>query len=145
MNFHKDQTPHSGDPAGAPSPWHPSQHWKFDLLWLDLFSTGNRTHPMQCKQCCARGSRKVFNSSLKKKKNFSWKCRKSEWKWKLLSCVQFFVTVVHGILQARILEWVAFPFSRGSSQSRDRTQVSHIAGGFFKSWATRKIQEYWSG
>ena len=38
---------------------------------------------------------------------------------------------VHGILQARILEWVAFPFSRGSSQLRDRTQVSCIAGGFF--------------
>ena len=37
--------------------------------------------------------------------------------------------IVHGILQARILEWVAFPFSRGSSQPRDRTQVSHIAGG----------------
>ena len=39
----------------------------------------------------------------------------------------------HGILQARILEWVAFPFSRGSSQPRDQTQVSHIAGGFFTS------------
>ena len=39
----------------------------------------------------------------------------------------------HGILQARILEWVAVPFSRGSSQPRDRTQVSHIAGGFFTS------------
>ena len=37
---------------------------------------------------------------------------------------------VHGILQARILEWVAFPFSRGSSQPRDRIQVSRIAGGF---------------
>ena len=46
---------------------------------------------------------------------------------------------VHGILQARILQWVAFPFSRGSSQLRDRTQVSRIAGGFFTSWATR----YW--
>ena len=33
---------------------------------------------------------------------------------------------VHGILQARILEWVAFPFLRGSSQPRDQTQVSHI-------------------
>ena len=39
--------------------------------------------------------------------------------------------IVHGILQARILEWVAFPFSRGSSQPRDETQVSRIAGGFF--------------
>ena len=43
---------------------------------------------------------------------------------------------VHGILQARILEWVAFPFSRGSSQLRDRTQVSRIAGRFFTCWAT---------
>ena len=40
---------------------------------------------------------------------------------------------VHGILQTRILEWGAFPFSRGSSQPRDRTQVSHPAGGFFTS------------
>ena len=46
---------------------------------------------------------------------------------------------VHGILQARILEWVAFPFSRGSSQPRDRTQVSCIAGGFFTSWAIREL------
>ena len=37
----------------------------------------------------------------------------------------------HGILQARMLEWVAFPISRGSSQPRDKTQVSHIAGEFF--------------
>ena len=50
---------------------------------------------------------------------------------------------VHGILQSRILEWVA-TFSRGSSQPRDRIQVSGIAGGFFTSWATRKAQEYWS-
>ena len=46
--------------------------------------------------------------------------------------------MVHGILQARILEWVAFPFSRGSSQPRDQTQVSPIVGGFFTSWATRE-------
>jgi len=43
-----------------------------------------------------------------------------------------------GILQARILEWVAFPFSRGSFQLRDQTQVSCIAGGLFTSWATRE-------
>ena len=45
---------------------------------------------------------------------------------------------VHGILQARILEWVAFPFSRGSFQPGDLTQVSLISGGFFTSWATRE-------
>ena len=49
-----------------------------------------------------------------------------------------------GILQARVLEWIAMPSSRGSSQPRDQTQVSHIAGGFFTTWATRKTQEYWS-
>ena len=43
---------------------------------------------------------------------------------------------VHGILQARNLEWIAFPFSRGSSQPRDQTQVSRIAGGFFTCWTT---------
>ena len=45
---------------------------------------------------------------------------------------------VHGIFQVRILEWVAYPFSRGSSWPRDRTQVSHIAGRFFTIWATRE-------
>ena len=41
--------------------------------------------------------------------------------------------IVHGIVQARILEWIAFPFSKGSSQPRDPTQVSRIADGFFTS------------
>jgi len=49
---------------------------------------------------------------------------------------------VHEILQARILEWVAVPFFRGSSQPRDRMQVSHIAGRFFTSGGTREVQEY---
>ena len=45
---------------------------------------------------------------------------------------------VHGILQARILEWVAIFFSRGSSWPKDWTWVSCISGGFFTLWATRK-------
>ena len=102
-------------------------------------------------------------------------------KWKLLSRAQLFATpwTVHGILQATIMEWVAFPFSRGSSHPRteprspslqmdslpaepqgkpknigvgslsllqgifpprDWTQVSHIAGRFFTSWATREVR-----
>ena len=51
---------------------------------------------------------------------------------------------VHEILQARILERVTFPISRASSQPRDRTQVSLIAGGFFTSWATRETQKNYS-
>ena len=61
-----------------------------------------------------------------------------------LSRVQLFATprtVAHqaplsmGISQARVLEWVAMPFTRGSSQLRDQTQVSHTAGRFFTIWA----------
>ena len=66
-------------------------------------------------------------------------------KWQLLCYIYFKAEVaqlcptlcdpmgytVHGILQARILEWVAMPFPRGSSQPRDQTQVSHTAGRFF--------------
>ena len=57
---------------------------------------------------------------------------------------------VRGILQARILEWVAIPFSRGSSWPRDQTQVSHTGGKFFTIWVpdgceswTIKKAEHW--
>ena len=46
-----------------------------------------------------------------------------------------------GILQASVLEWVAMPSSRGSSQPRDWTQVSRIAGRFFTIWATREAHK----
>ena len=49
---------------------------------------------------------------------------------------------VHGILQARILEWIAMPSSRGFSQPRDLTCVSCIAGGFFTSWPAREAHLY---
>ena len=48
---------------------------------------------------------------------------------------------IPSILQARILERVAFPFPRGSSQPRNWTQVSRIVGRFFTSWATREAQQ----
>ena len=48
------------------------------------------------------------------------------------------VCSVHGVSQARILEWVAIPFSRGSSWPRDQTQVSCTAGRYFTGWATRE-------
>ena len=74
---------------------------------------------------------------------FTWK-----WKWKLLvqSCLTLCNPMdytVHGILQARILEWIAFPFSRGSSQPKDWTQVSCTAGRFFTSWTTREALFTW--
>ena len=56
----------------------------------------------------------------------------------MIMCENCSVVSNSWILQARIVEWIAFTFSRGSSQPRDQTQVSHIAGGFFTSWATRE-------
>ena len=66
-----------------------------------------------------------------------------KWKWKSFRHVRLFAnpwtdSLVCGILQARVLEWVAIPFSRGSSRPRNRTGVSCIAGVFFTSWATRE-------
>ena len=49
---------------------------------------------------------------------------------------------VHGIFQARTLEWVVVPFSRGSFQPRDQSYVSHTASRFFTVWATRETQEH---
>ena len=50
---------------------------------------------------------------------------------------------IHGILQARILKWVTIRFSRGSSQPRDWTQLSLIAGRFFTVWATREAPKWY--
>ena len=52
---------------------------------------------------------------------------------------------LHGIFQARILEWVTIPFSRGSSPPGDQTQVSWIAGRFFTLWAIREAHYPWYG
>ena len=71
------------------------------------------------------------------------------WKWSRSVCVQIFAnpwTVayqafsVHGIFQARVLEWVAICFSRGSLRPRDGTQVSRIVGRCFTIWATRALR-----
>ena len=68
-------------------------------------------------------------------------CCSPKWKWKFLSHARLFANpmdyTVYGVLQARIPEWVAIPFSRGSSQPRDWTQVSCMAGRFSISWDIR--------
>ena len=48
-------------------------------------------------------------------------------------------TSVHGNFQAKVLEWVAISFSRGTSQPRDWTQVPWLAGRFFITWATKEV------
>ena len=73
-------------------------------------------------------------------------------KWKLLSCVQLFVipwtpwnlpeSSVRGIFQARILEWVSIPFSRGSSLLRDQTPISCTGRQILYLWATTEVLSY---
>ena len=70
-------------------------------------------------------------------------CCALQCKWKSLSRVQF-IAIPWTIQSmefslARILEWVAFPISRGSLPPRNRTQVSRVSGRFFTSWATREV------
>ena len=77
---------------------------------------------------------------------------KESWKWKESEVAQSCPTLcnpvasslsgssIHGIFQARVLEWIAIAFSRGSSWPRDRTQVSRIAGRRFTIWATREAR-----
>ena len=82
----------------------------------------------------------LFSDAIKLNRRHSHISKCVKWKWKALSRVRIFATpwtVVHGILQARLLEWVGFPFSSGSSRPRNWTRISCIAGGFFSNWALR--------
>ena len=91
-------------------------------------------HPKICSLCpcllCCPACRiigAIFLDSVKVKVNLTQSC---------LTLCDPMDSIVHGILQARI---PFFPFSRGSPQPRDWTQISHITGGFFTTWATREV------
>ena len=59
----------------------------------------------------------------------------------LLHCRQILYCLSH-LGSPRILEWLAYPFSRGTFRTRNRTRISFIAGGFFTSWATREAPDW---
>ena len=108
------------------------------LLWLQRFDKYpsveemlSELHPQQWMNMSIRQSQNLHSIAhyVKMKVNVDQLC---------LTLCDPMDNTVHGILQARILEWVGIPFSRGSSQPRDQTQVSHTAGRFLPSWATRE-------
>ena len=85
---------------------------------------------------------------LSKMLTFSFYVSPRKYSWSEVKVTQSCLTLcdpmictVHGILQPRILGWVAFPFSRGSSQPRDWTKVSCTAGRFFTIWAIRETPQ----
>ena len=101
-------------------------------------------------KCCtqhASKSGKLSSGQRTGKVQFSFQSQK-KWKWSRSDVSDSLRprglwpigSSIHGILQARILEWVAISFSRGSPRPRDQTQVSRIAGRCFKLWATREAQ-----
>ena len=90
----------------------------------------------------------VFHPTHKNLQHFSHFC--AFYWWCEVKVAQLCLTLcdpvdytVHGILQVRTLEWVAYPFSSGFSWPRNWTGVSCIAGGFFTSWATREALCWW--
>ena len=127
-------------------------HWVGDAWEMPLSEEPSGLQPMECKRVpeswtglseardlgkMAGGATERINSKFSSAKVLiQWTA--DSWKEVKVKVTQLCPTLckptVHGILQARILEWVAFPFSSGSSQPRDRTQPSYTAGGFFTSW-----------
>ena len=85
---------------------------------------------------CQNGKEIVFHSERKVKMKLLSRVSLFETPWTVCSLPG---STIHGIFQARILEWVAISFSRRSSQPRDWAQVSHIAGRRFTVWATREV------
>ena len=113
----------------------------YQAAWFGLCGSKQTSHQGMCNMCNISKVLDVFNTIKWSNTMKESKCKR---KWWLFSHVWLSGTpwtVAHqaplsmGILQARILEWVAMPSSRGSSQPRDRTQVSCIAGRLFTLWA----------
>ena len=118
---------------GREIPWR--RKWQPTPVLLPRKSHGRRS-------LVSMGSQRVGHDRATSLYNLMWTPKWSEVKVKV---AQLCLTLcdpmnysVHGILQASILQWVAVPISRGSSQPRDRTQVSCVTGGFFTVWATRE-------
>ena len=101
------------------------------LYWEEKKNVLLNTEQKTERKCPKENLWTVYNFRVCKLNSNSWMSE-----WKLLNRAWFYT--IHGILQATILEWVAFPSSRGSSQPRDQTQISCAVGGFFTSWATRE-------
>ena len=91
-------------------------------------------------------TKKKFIASKSSDKNKELKCQSLSHVWLFATPMECSPpgSSVHEILQERVLEWVAYPFSMGPSQSRDWTLVSHIAGWFFTIWATREAGTLYS-
>ena len=136
-----------------------------ELNWSDVSHTaweceknkicrGKQLCPKKCLQCCEVDKMPMFQRENRTRniwKKESVSSQSCSTLCNLMDCNPW-SSSIHGILQARILQWGPILFSRGSSQPRDQTWVSHIAGKFFTVWATREAPwntwahaKYWSG
>ena len=109
------------------------RHWEFTICTLNLKT---------CLSTCTPSVNVCWMSETQILSDWFFNKTLSEWVKVAQSCLTICHPMdytVHGILQVRVLEWVAFPFSRGSSQPRDRTQASHIAGRLLTSLVSKII------
>ena len=122
----------------------PSSKYTFTLIWVNqslavLYSISTCVHnSLPFLKVVPHKTPSGYLRSWKKKKGKFWSLS-HVWLCNSMDCSPS-GSLVHGILQARILEWVAISFSSGFSQPRDWTQVSYIRGSFFTVWATREAQ-----
>ena len=128
-------------PAGPPCCWlRPSTYTAWGVGWIPGWGTNNPNASRRKKKKIEE--MRFVTSRLLLKVDASWKRKRR--KMNSLSYVWFLQphglpgSSLHGILQARVLEWVAISFSRGSSWPRYRIWVSCIAGWLFTIWATRE-------
>ena len=114
---------------------------------------GKHLCPKKCLQCCEVDKMPMFQRENRRRniwKKESVNSQSCSTLCNLMDCNPW-SSSIHGILQARILQWGPILFSRGSSQLRDQTRVSRITGKFFTIWATREAPwntwahaKYWS-
>ena len=115
-------------------------HWKRNWCWERL-------------KAGREGGHRGWDGCMASSTQWTWVQANSEVKWSEVaqSCPTLCDpmdsslpdSAIHGIFQARILEWAAISFSRGSSQPRDQTRVSCIADRYFTVWATREAHRRW--
>ena len=108
------------------------------LVWVEVWMESRELESVSLDNSWFWRDRELWSSGWRTVGRGSRVFIKIGWKWKSLSCV--WLLIVHGILQARILEWVAVPFSRGSPWPRNPTGVSCITGRFFTNWAIREAK-----
>ena len=138
------EIPHGQEPVGLLCPWNfPGKNIGAGchILLQEVPQPRDWTH-VSCISCISRQVLYQLSYQLGPNRLITSMCVSQSHVWLFVTpWIKPFMFPLPGILQARILEWIVIPFSRGSSQPREWTPVSCIAGRFFSIWVTREIHD----